>query len=110
MKEKLEKDERTVWAIVRGIIALILLMFIIHGFIIKPQGSGSAIDLEFLWDALHPASTLNIIGVILFFVPIVGLSGLWKKMFDSYTVDLVSEWIGWVFLVSGALGVIFMFI
>jgi hypothetical protein len=110
MKEKLEKDERTVWAIVRGIIALVLLMFIIHGFIIKPQGAGSAIDLEFLWDALHPASVLNILGVLLFFVPIVGLSGAWKLFVNSYTVDRVSEWIGWVFLVAGGLGVLFMFI
>jgi hypothetical protein len=110
MKEKLEKDERTVWAIVRGIIALILLMFIVHGFIIKPKGAGSAVDLEFLWDALHPASVLNIIGVILFIVPIVGLSGIWKRCFTEYFVDRVSQWIGWVFFVSGILGVLFMFV
>jgi hypothetical protein len=110
MKKKIEKDERTVWAIVKGIVVLVLVMFISHGFIIKPQGNASLIDLEFLWYALHPASILNILGVILFMVPILGLSGVWRLFFTEYQVDLVSEWIGWVFFASGILGVVFMFI
>jgi hypothetical protein len=110
MKNKLEKDERTAWGIVRGIVLLVLLMFISHGFIVKPQGAGSLVDLEFLWDALHPASFINILGVLLFFVPIIGLSGLWTKLVPAYFVDRVSEWIGWVFFVAGVLGVVLMFI
>ncbi len=110
MKNKLPKDERTLWAMVRGLFALIAVLFIVHGFIIKPHGAGSLVDLEFVWDALHPASIVNIIGVILFFALILGLSGLWKLFVSDYYADLVSDWIGWVFLSVGVLGILLMFI
>lgn len=50
------------------------LLFILYGFVFKQTCD---MDKIYLWCRVHPFTTLDLIGTILFFAGCVGLSGIW---------------------------------
>lgn len=108
-KEKMEKDERNAWIVVRSVCSLILFLFLLLGLVVKPAGAESEIDMEFVWQALHPASILNIIGVILWLVCLFGLTGLWSKLVPETLADKAAKWLPHAIIGTGALGAFLIF-
>jgi hypothetical protein len=100
-------DEKILTWIVRGILALIMFLFVLLGFIIKPQGSGSLIDVSNLWDAMHPASFINVVGVVCWLLCVLYVSGFWKKWIPE-VVTMGAKW-NYTALAIGILSVILMF-
>lgn len=71
------KQERTVWAITRGIIGLVMVVFL--GFIIFGDRSGCGIDKASI-PCRWTGSILDIVGTIIFLASLVWLSGLADKI------------------------------
>lgn len=68
--EKLGKDEKTAWWIVRGILLLCVLLFTIFGFFVNTN------EAEVLWSKVHPFTTGDLIGTILFYTGCFFLAGI----------------------------------
>lgn len=109
MDKKLPKDERNLWSLVRGLYCVILLLFILFGVIIKPGGAGDMINSVTVWDHLHPASALALIGIVLIIAAMLTISGLTSKIIGPYLSDRTAPWIGWAGFISGILGVILLY-
>jgi hypothetical protein len=72
--------------IVTGFVALVAFLIILLGLVIKPAPDGDPFSAGNLWEALHPASSVNIIGlvmvlqVLIVFSPLLGIVlKLWAK-------------------------------
>jgi hypothetical protein len=78
----MNKDEKTLWIVVRVVLAIIMTAFIVLGFIVKPNPVEAT-----LWEKMHPAHWYNILGVILFMGTAVGLSGLAASLMDTVDVS-----------------------
>lgn len=96
---------------IRIFFAFILFLMILFGFIVKPDGAGSNIDVEFLWDAMHPASLINWLGFILSLGFMFALSGLPILIWDFDPLQPPgSTWYPKALFAGGVLGVILMFV
>lgn len=109
MITKEDKDTKGQWAVVRVILALVLGAFICYGLFIKPKFVDDPFVTDNLWDALHPMSIINVIGVILFFHFVFLLSGLYEKLLGQVFTNaprgvLTAMW------VSGVAGVILIWV
>lgn len=65
--------------IVRIGLLVIVVLFTLFGFVIKQECD---LDAVYLWCRLHPMSTGDIFGLILFYGGAFGMSGLWKNWFQ----------------------------
>lgn len=70
---KVWKDNDNSSLIVKIGVGIVLLLFILFGFVIKQDCD---IDKVYLWCRLHPMSLFDIIGMILFFGGAVVLTGI----------------------------------
>ena len=73
--EKMDRDEKSTWMVVRGIVALCLFLFTYYGFF-EPQTCD--IDREYLWCNLHPFTTFDLIGCVLFYGAAAVIAGVPK--------------------------------
>jgi hypothetical protein len=106
---KQAKHDNAVALGVKIFAAIIMSLIVLFGWFVKPDGAGSSVDIEFLWDAVHPASVLNIIGLVLLFISILGLTGFSKWVFGVLSMPEGSSWILDVLSAGGILGVILTF-
>lgn len=86
---------------------LIVFLIVLLGLVIKPDGAGSTIDTEFLWDAWHPFTGLDVVGSILLLAAIVFISGVWKLVLPNNPTW--GTGINKYFWAAGALGIILIF-
>jgi len=77
-----KKTQNREWLPARIILAIFVTAFIMYGFFIKQPCDT---DQQYLWCRLHPASLLQIIGVIFIVAGAVVLSGLikWLKLWNE---------------------------
>jgi len=72
-----KKTQNREWLPGRIILAVFVTVFLMYGFFVKQPCD---IDQQYLWCRLHPASFLQIIGVIFILAGAVVLSGLVKGL------------------------------
>lgn len=99
----MKDDKKTVnreWLPVRIGLAVILTVFTIYAFFAKQPCD---IDQQYLWCRLHPASILQILGVIMIYAGGFILSGLWKGWLTLWNEENNTRWnlIFFVFLAVG---------
>jgi len=95
------KDEKTMWIIVRSVLALIALLFVIYGFFIKQP-----CDVDAVFLSCRLTGTIgDWIGGALFFGGMIFLSGLHKGLKNLYNPPNTSMW-NWIVFVATALGII----
>lgn len=98
-------DKQTVnreWLPARIILAVIVTVFLTMGLIVKQPCD---IDQATLWCRLHPASILQILGVVLILAGAFILSGLWKGWLTLWNDENNTKWntVFFVFLLAGFL-------
>lgn len=72
-----KKTQNKEWLPVRIFFAIVLFVCIWAMFISKPDGAGSLIDMEFMWDAVHPYSPLwDTLGIACLLFDLLFLAGL----------------------------------
>ena len=97
------KDEKVLGIAAKVFIIIAGLLFLYNGVLHKPTPSEGT-----LWDALHPSSVLNIVGVILFFVFMVVISGTFSKRINDRVEDAGAKFIV-PLLIAGVGGILLMF-
>ena len=101
------KDEKILNTIVVVFCAIVLVLFFTLGLIVKPDGAGSEVNTEFLWDALHPFSFWDGLGLLLFLSAVVFISGIWKKFIPNNPTT--GAGLNYAFGAAGALGIVLIF-
>ena len=99
----MNKDEKRLWTVVKVFVIIVGVLFIYHGFLHKPTPPEGT-----LWDALHPASFVNWIGVIMWIACMVGISGSFVPKLND-TFEDVGRWFPYVVFAVGILGIVLMF-
>lgn len=86
-------------------VGIIAALFLIFGLFVKST------DPTLLYSALHPASLLNILGVIFFLLFLTYIAGLGfvTKLIEKVGVPPASVWPNYAGFGCGALGVILMY-
>lgn len=106
---KQAKQENKVFLIVRIVCGLILGVFIWNGWIVKPSGTNDPFVTENLWEAVHPASALNVIGLVLMILSILSLTGFTKWIWGMWSMPIGSSWIPQALAFGGILGALLTF-
>lgn len=99
------KDERIIGTGVKIFGAIIALLFIILGFIVRPGGNG-----VFLYDALHPVTILDIVGSILFLGGMALLLGFLQPLTGQLYNKENSSALNIGTVAAMALGIVLIFI
>lgn len=90
--------------IVRSIIILIGIAFLTFGFIVEPKNSDNT-----LWDALHPASVLNWVGVGFFSLSLIALTGAFNNIAERTLGESYVNVAMTIIFVAGAISIPLMF-
>ena len=101
------KDEKILNTIVVGFCGVVVFLIFLLGLIVKPDGAGSAINTEFLWDAWHPFSFWDFIGTVFLLAAVIFISGIWKKFYPNNPTT--GQGIQYGFWAAGALGIVLIF-
>lgn len=101
---KVSSDKAMQFIVYAGVL-IILGMFFAFGFFIKPTDSTE----DKLWGAVHPTTWLDIVGVIMFTISALGLSGISRAIIGEKLMPPKSAWITWTVVAMGALGIVLMF-
>jgi len=109
--KKLPKDEHLLATGVRIFLGIIVIIFILFGYVIKGSGSGTdKFSNVTLWDALHPTSLINGIGIAFLLVFVFYLSGLWQRFTGTILLPAGSVWPNYAGFAIGILGLIFIWL
>lgn len=87
--------------------AVVVVLVLTLGLIVKPDGAGSEIDTAYLWDAFHPFSFWDFIGLVMFLIAVIFISGVWKLWRPNKPT--MGTGINWIFWAIGALGIVLIF-
>lgn len=93
---------------VQGLCALVFVMF--WGFGLFGHAGTDKFVTENLYEALHPCSVINVIGVILFHVTLFYASGLWVKLIGEQLLPVGSSWPNIAAFGVGFLGIVLIFV
>lgn len=108
--KKLPKDEQFIAGWARGVIFLVVIFFIYFGYLHKPTFVDDPFVNDNLWDALHPTSFINAIGLIFIGIFLFYLSGFWRKIIGTQLLPVGSSWPNYVGFAVGVLGFILIWI
>lgn len=90
--------------VVFGIIGLVVILFTLFGFFIKQPCD---IDEVNLYCRLHPASIIQIIGVVGFYLSAFIISGSWGKWLTLWNPENSTRW-NWIFFIIALLSILMM--
>lgn len=96
-----DKPERDLAIIGKVFVAIVILLFIIFGWVYNPGPHGNSV---FLWDAVHPTTIADILGSVLFLGVCVFFTGVFAKPLDTFP-----KWFPFALFGAGALGVVLIF-
>jgi len=98
--------EKTTQVIASSIVALVILAFVYLGFFDEQICD---IDKQYLWCRLHPFTTLDLIGCILFGIGASIIGGL-PKLFGYDPVAWDGNWRTWVTILITVAGIVLIWL